>query len=76
MNLEESKGIIKNTPPEFNIAQPRVMYFEAKAFLQGYEHGVRDAAEQLDSRDAHCCGDCPCAWNKEKILKLLDEVKK
>lgn len=34
MNIKEAKEIIKNTPPEFNLSQPRVLYFEAKAVLE------------------------------------------
>lgn len=68
MNLEEAKEIIKNTPPEFNISQPRVLYFEAKAFLDGYEQGIRDADKALSKEGiTHLC---------LSVLRLLDEVKK
>jgi hypothetical protein len=34
MNAKEAGAIIKNTPPQFNIAQPHVLYFEAQKYLE------------------------------------------
>jgi len=66
MDLKEAKEIINNTPYEFNMAQPRVLYFEAQRFIEGYEAGIKEAAEI-----ANKAGREGKDWIKHEILSLL-----
>lgn len=78
MNLAEAKEIVANTPPEFNQAQPRVLYFEAKAYLEGYARAEKlvEALEKIRKAPISGVDQLNDLDMREIAMEALEEWKK